>query len=345
MDDIEDFIKRASCSETDGRARMKAVHVLKSASLSTRDAESLCGFLEKADDPNHRAAAAQVLGHHRKAGSDPEILGHLIERSTRERDPGVLKAIAFALRGRDEVCRLLEHPRPEVSLEAVFGAPLTGRSLKGLLGHFFHCRDGAQKAKIATRFQGVGTAVLREIVEYLHSAELPDGGGIAADLEILLETFPQEDIFPIVAEKEGDINGLQNGRSSGFKDRSRRRMVMEVYRKVVLDSPSLDLLIVLLRRLRDEESFYHENVRFLRQIFGKVMTRDCRSLLAWFKKLGKERRGSPVLRMAEILSIVSRAHPNIRGEANILLKAWAQETPEVNLRIYHLRLQTARGVG
>jgi hypothetical protein len=318
---------------------MEAVQSLKSARLSKWDVQALCAALEREEHPAHRAAAAQVLGYHRTPEALPEIAGLLLELTRRERDPGVARAVAFALRDREEVCALLDHARPEVREEAALGVPLSGASLKAVLDHFFRCRDGALKVKIVARLRGAGTSALCEVVEFLLSADLPEGGGLAADVEVLLVALPQEDLFQHAAAEEEEITRTHREIWSGIRRRERKRMLMDVSRKAILEGPSLGLLNVLLRRLRDEESFHHRNVRFLRQVFGKVRPADGPALMASFRRLGEQARGAALLRMAEILSVVSRSLPDRRTEADALLRSWAQVAPEIGLRMYHLRLQ------
>lgn len=339
MDNLSDLIRQASAAETDGHVRMEAVQALKSARLSKWDVQALCVALEREEHPAHRAAAAQVLGYHRTPETLPEVAGLLIELARRERDPGVLRAVAFALRGREEVCALLDHARPEVRDEAALGVPLSGVFLNTLLDHFFRCRDGVLKAKVAARLRGVGTSTLSEIVEFLLTADLPEGGGLAADVEVLLEALPQEDLFQHVAAEDEEITRTHREIWSGIRRRERKRMLMDVYRKAILEEPSIGLLNVLLRRLRDEESFHHRNVRFLRQVFGKVRPADGPALLGSFRRLGEQARGAALLRLAEVLSVVPRALPDRLAEADALLRSWAQVAPEIGLRMYHLRLQ------
>ena len=317
---------------------MEAVQALKAARLSKWDVQALCAALEREEHPAHRAAAGQVLGYHRTLEALPEIAGLLLELAGRERDPGVIRAIAFALRNRAEVCALLDHARPEVRDEAILGVPLGGAPLKALLDHFFSCRDGGRKARIAARLRGAGTGTMNEIVEFLLTADLPEGGG--ADVEVLLETFSQEDLFQHLASEEEEITRTHREIWSGIRRRERKRMLMEVSRKIILEDPSPGLLNLLLRRLRDEETFHHRNVRFLRQVFGKVRPVDGPALLASFRRLGDQARGAALMRMAEMLAVISKVLPDRQAEADALLRSWAQVAPEVSLRMYHLRLQT-----
>lgn len=340
MDTLSDLIRQASAAEANGRARMEAVQALKAVRLSKWDVQALCAALEREEHPAHRAAAVQVLGYHRISEAMPEVVGLLLELAGRERDPGVIRAVAFALRHREEVCALLDHARPEVQDEAILGVPLSGAPLKALLDHFFRCRDGGRKVRIAARLRGAGAGTLHEIVEFLLTADLPEGGGLAADVEVLLEVFPQEDLFQHVASEEEEITRTHREIWSGIRRRERKRMLMEVSRKVILEGPSLSLLNLLLRRLRDEESFHHRNVRFLRQVFNRLRPADGPALLASFRRLGEQARGAALMRLAEILAVVSRALPDRRAEADALLRSWAQVAPEVGLRMYHLRLQT-----
>ncbi len=340
MDNLTDLIHKASSAEPDGHVRMEAVQALKSARLSKWDVQALCTALEREEHPAHRAVAAQILGYHRTLETLPEIAGLLLELAGRERDPGVMRAIAFALRNREEVCTLLDHARPEVRDEAILGVPLAGAPLKVLLDHFFRCRDGGRKARIAARLRGAGAGTLNEIAEFLLTADLPEGGGMAADVEVLLEAFSQEDLFQHLASEEEEITRTHREIWSGIRRRERKRMLMEVSRKAILEGPSLSLLNLLLRRLRDEEAFHHRNVRFLRQVFGKVRPADGPALVASFRRLGDQARGAALMRMAEILAAISKVLPDRRPEADALLRSWAQVAPEVNLRMYHLRLQT-----
>lgn len=340
MDNLSDLIRQASAAETDGHVRMEAVQALKSARLSKWDVQALCAALEREEHPAHRAAAAQILGYHRIAENLPEIAGLLLELAGRERDPGVTRAVAYALRNREEACALLDHARPEVRDEAILGVPLSGAPLKALLDHLFRCRDGGQKVRIAARLRGAGASALREIAEFLLTADLPEGGGMAADVEILLEAFSQEDLFQHLASEEEEITRTHREIWSGIRRRERKRILMEVSRKVILDEPSLGLLNLLLRRLRDEESFHHRNVRFLRQVFGKARPADGPALVASFRRLGEQARGAALMRLAEVLAVLSKTLPDRRAEADALLRSWAQVAPEVSLRMYHLRLQT-----
>ena len=342
MDNLLDLIKRASTSEADGRSRMEAVHTLKSAALTRWDVQALTAAVENEENPAYRAAAAQVLGYHMAHEMVRELEPVLMERVKREQDPGVLRALAFALRDRDGTRSLLSHRRPEVREEAMLGIPLSGDSLRALLDHFFQCRDGNDKARIAGRFRGAPIGVLGEIVDFLLSGDIPEGGGFAADVEVLLEPFPQEDIFQELAVREEEIRRTHREIWPGIRRRERRRALVEVSRKLILDGPSPGLLEHLLRRLRDEESFYHENVRFLRQVFGGAKPEVLPGLMSSFRKLGEEARGGALIRLAEMLSVVFRALPSCREESEALLQAWAKLAPEVGLRLYHRRLQAPR---
>ena len=343
MDNLSELIPQASATEPDGHIRMEAVQALKAERLSRWDVQALCAALEREEHPAHRATAAQVLGYHRIPAAMPEIAGLLLELTRRERDPGVVRAIAFALRGREEVCALLSHPRPEVQEEAILGISPSGAPLKTLLEFFFRCRDGAQKARIAARLRAAGPAALRETVEFLLNADLPEGAGLAADVEALLEHLPQEELFLLVASEEEEITRTHREIWSGIRRRERKRLLVEVHRKLILEDPSPGLLALLLRRLRDEEPFHHRHVRFLRQVFGRVRPAHGPALMADFRKLGEQARGGALSRLAEILAVVAKALPDRQAETDALLRAWAQVAPEVGLRMYHLRLQSPRG--
>ena len=343
MDNLSELLSQASATEPDGHLRMEAAQALKTAQLSRWDVQALCAALEREEHPAHRAAAAQVLGYHRIPASMPEIAGLLLELTRRERDPGVVRAMAFALRGREEVCALLGHARPEVQEEAILGITPSGAPLKALLEFFFKSRDGAQKARISCRLRGGGSAALRETIEFLLSADLPEGAGLAADVETLLENLSQEDLFPLLASEEEEITRTHREIWSGIRRRERKRLLMEVYRKLILEAPSAGLLSLLLRRLRDEEPFHHRNVRFLRQVFDKVRPAHGPALLTDFRKLGDQARGAALSRLAEMLAVVARSLPDRQAEIEALLRSWAQVAPEVGLRMYHLRLQSPRG--
>jgi hypothetical protein len=181
---------------------------------------------------------------------------------------------------------------------------------------------------------------LSEIVEFLLTADLPEGGGLAADVEVLLEALPQEALFHHVIPEEEEITRTHREIWSGIRRRERKRMLMDVYQKVILEAPSPGLLNLLLRRLRDEVAFHPRHVRFLRQVFGRVRPADGPALVASFRRLGEQARGAALMRLAEILTVISKTLPDRRAEADALLRSWAQVAPEVGLRMYHLRLQT-----
>ncbi|MDP6776541.1 MAG: hypothetical protein QGI83_07245, partial [Candidatus Latescibacteria bacterium] len=199
-DEALEALVRAASEKTAGSERMAAVAQLRTARLGQRQAHVLCDMAQSAPQAAWRAAAAQVLGHHRAASSFPEIRNVLAGHARKEPDLVVQKALAYALRDTDGILPLLDLSHPAAVVEAALGAPSTEAGWQAVLDRFFRGGDTRIDEAVLGRIR-LDPEGPPQTLAYLLEADFPESH---ADLEErvsrLLGTLDQGTVFEALAE-------------------------------------------------------------------------------------------------------------------------------------------------
>ncbi len=332
---------RAASETTAGVERMAAVGRLRTRRLGQREAHLLCEMAQKSPQPAWRAAAAQVLGHHRAAAAFPEIQDLLADHAQKEPDLVAQKALAFALRDTEAALSLLNLRHPTAAVEAVLFSPSTDAGWDAVLERFFGEEDGQVDAAILSRIGSEPGGAARALV-YLLESDFPETcNHLEERVSLLLGVLDQGAVFEVLAEDGDPIRRTYGEIWSGIRRRERRRALVGIFEGLVRQNGFEEgLAEALVVRTASEEGFLDRNLRFVKALLVSLDGLSSRRVLDLATCIPEGPR-EEAARLARFLVVLSGAVPDVAVEIQELLGRWEALLPGVGLKAYHARLGTA----
>ena len=331
----------AAAGTSPGAERMAAVARLRALRLSRVEVHLLCEMAQSAPQAAWRAAAAQVVGHHRAASSYPEIQHILAAHAQREPDLVAQKALAFALRDTEAVLPLLYLKRTAAAVEAALCAPPTDAGWQALLDLFFAGGDVEVDTAILGRIASEAEGAARSLV-YLLESDYPEPcPDLEARVSCLLGVLDQGATFEALAEDGEPIRRTYGEIWTGIRRRERRRALVGIFEgRVKQDGLTEGLAATLVGRIASEEGFLDRNLRFIKALLVSLDGPAARRVLE-LARAAPEGPREEAARLARFLLVLSGAVPDVAVEVQELLSRWEALLPGVGLKAYHARLGTA----
>ena len=312
----------------------RAVEQLRQIVPSAEGLEILWNIIETENDPR-RLVAAQVLGYHRSWRSSRSKLKRLLDRLRQERDPGVVTMLVWCLRQRDEIQEFLQHNHVRAAREAAVGLPLNSSTLPGLLQVLSLGGDAEIERILLRKLRHIHSSQVGELVDHLLGQE----GKIAAErLFELFACLPQVPLFNVLLESRNlpawdPHQGFDPSTTS-----AKGRQFAAIARRVLRQSPDIEILRYILGRSSEDESFARRHAAFLREVLHRVDGGLGSDLVKHLERLTSGASEEKVVRLAQLLvQFSSQLEGPAGSQALALLEEWKGRSASLKLKIYHLQ--------
>ena len=337
---IEELVRRAS-ETSGGHERIAAVDALKSVRMRQATAHELCDMVQNASHPAWRATAAQVLGYHQAPVRFTELRRVLVARAGDERDPGAAASIAFALRGTEEACGLLDDTATAV--EAAVGVPLAEGPWGEVLKRLVSGLDATAEAVLLRRLGGAENACALT-VGFLLTTEFPASQEDPAPIvRRIFASLPQPELFTAIIDSEEDIHRTHQEIWPGILRRERKRTLADIFVDCVKEAgPDGATVDALLTRIAADDNSFDRCSWIARMLFGSLDRAGAELVVSRTEALAREDDRESVRRLAEALVMLGRSLPEILPSLQRVLANWERVAPGIQLKALRV-IGTASG--
>jgi hypothetical protein len=336
--DLLELIQGAS-EASEGLVRMDAVRRLKKHSLQRLDALALSEFARKAEDPAWRTTAAQVLGFHRVAVQYPDLVEPLKGAATIEQDPDARRALVYAVRDTDGAAELVEHPLPDVALEAVSGVPTSECAWRVVLDGFFAGLMPDLEARVL-RLIGGSDESARWVMDYLLQSKFEGVAGDPTDrAAMLIQSIEQGPAFVTLMDAEDGLERTHQQIWPGLARRERKRVLLELFSHAVCEvGLRTSLAEALAEKAQSQKSYIRTHGRILRALLRGLSERDGEQLILVVAHVFDEATAEKKSRLAELMMMVGKELPNTAETVGKILSDWKDAPQEMLLKIRQARM-------
>ena len=336
--DLLELIQGAS-ETSEGLIRMDAVRRLKKRSLQRLDALALSEFARKAEDPAWRTTAAQVLGFHRVAVRYPDLVELLKGAAAIEQDPEARRALVYAVRDTEGAAELVDHPLPDVALEAVSGVPASEGAWRVILDGYFAGLAPDLEGRVL-RLIGGPEASAQWVMNYLLGSSFEGASGDPTErAAVLIQNIDQGPAFSTLMDAEDGLVRTHQHIWPGLARRERKRVLLDLFSHAVCQvGLQPGLAETLSERAQYAHSYLRTHGRTLRALLSRLSERDGEQLILVVAHAFDEAAPEAKVRLAELMMMVGKELPNTSETIGKILSDWKDAPYEMLLKIRQTRM-------